>query len=198
RRKAEKLEEISSGSEDDSDYSDSDSESDSDSDSEDDNSGNDSDSESEEEEPIRKRKKKHAPKAEKITRTHIPPPNKKHQVHFKKLEAKGKKAAEFDEVESLMKQMQAMSLDDPTYATLYYRACRLDPTGKVENIVSPPRPRAPQPSFGGSPYSGPRTPNSGITCFGCGERGHRINACTKIVEYISKGYIIRVAKDGYQ
>ncbi|KAG2335946.1 hypothetical protein BDR05DRAFT_953707 [Suillus weaverae] len=41
-----------------------------------------------------------------------------------------------DEIESLIKQLNSMSLDDPQYALLYYRVTQLDP--RVMKIVSPP------------------------------------------------------------
>ncbi|KLO03705.1 hypothetical protein SCHPADRAFT_948469 [Schizopora paradoxa] len=183
RQKAERTVEISSGSEDESEDFDTSDESDSESESE---SESDSGGESE---PVKKRR--HS-KEVKVTRTRIPPPSKKHREHFQKLEEEGTTAAQKDEVENLIKQMGALSLDDPAYGFYYYRACRLDP--KVESFIPRPQPQRreapPRASYGGSSPGLPRS-NPGVTCYGCGEQGHRINNCMKIADYIAKGFIAR-------
>jgi hypothetical protein len=115
------------------------------------------------------------------------------------------------EVESLIKQMNLLTQDDPQYGIAYYRALKLDPD--VAKIVSEPAMRrtydwksppqkvatyqqtipnqtmyAPRPS---NSTQAPPPRGSEIICYGCGEKGHGMNRCPSISELISQGILTR-------
>ena len=123
-----------------------------------------------------------------------------------------------DEIEDLIKQLNTMSLEDPQYALLYYRATKLDP--RVMQIISPPPPRfgarmspdskVPRmnvnPSNGtgrgygqGRPpvqpgsrfYQAPGTLYHNRICFACGEVGHTIPTCPKLAKLEAEGRVKR-------
>ncbi|KAG2035120.1 hypothetical protein BDR03DRAFT_1012813 [Suillus americanus] len=125
-----------------------------------------------------------------------------------------------DEIESLIKQLNSMSLDDPQYALLYYRVTRLDP--RVMKIVSPPPQRnsTGAPSITSVPRNAGRTINGqsnrnstppgtrfytppGCTpqdriCFGCGEKGHVVPYCPRLAKLQAEGKIRRSEKGQIQ
>ena len=60
-----------------------------------------------------------------------------------------------------------------------------------ENMERPPlRDPPPHRTFTSEPQMGERRP---MTCFGCGARGHRMDACEKIEAFIAQGTIQRIA-----
>jgi hypothetical protein len=116
------------------------------------------------------------------------------------------------EIESLIKQLNAMSVDDPGYAALVFRAMKIDPD--VMKVIRPPvfvsRPSIPTaPVFPRSsqpfqPQNAPRMvqrfppprpfdsgPTEGATCFACGARGHRISMCPALEDLMRRKIIIR-------
>ncbi|RPD52068.1 hypothetical protein L227DRAFT_515380, partial [Lentinus tigrinus ALCF2SS1-6] len=94
------------------------------------------------------------------------------------------------EVEDIIRRLQNMSLNDPAYAALYYRAFKLDKD--IVHIIWAPRDTV------ASSYSKPAPPSfatganaSPITCYGCGEQGHHMNNCPKISDLVIKGVLKR-------
>jgi hypothetical protein len=63
-------------------------------------------------------------------------PDKSKKI-LKGMEKERKEAQKQDEMEALIKQLGSMSLDDPNYGILYYRAIVMDP--RVEKIIRPPQ-----------------------------------------------------------
>ena len=65
------------------------------------------------------------------------------------------------------------------------------PRTRFENEERPPlRDPPPHRAFTSEPQMGERRP---MTCFGCGARGHRMDACEKIEAFITQGTIQRIA-----
>jgi len=102
-----------------------------------------------------------------------------------------------DEVESLIKQMGQLSLDDQKYGLLYYRAIKLDPD--VALCIQPPRIKfntssqfKPQNKQSNSSNTSAVSARDGTTCYGCGLKGHNMQACYKIENLIQSG---KIAKD---
>ncbi|KIP02100.1 hypothetical protein PHLGIDRAFT_16775 [Phlebiopsis gigantea 11061_1 CR5-6] len=102
------------------------------------------------------------------------------------------------EVEDLIQQLGRMSVDDPSYAMMYFRACSKNPL--VKDIIPSPvvqqrstalggpnRPfdRQAPPHMDGSMQREPRL------CFGCGARGHGMGMCPQLQELVAQGVIIR-------
>ncbi|RPD52062.1 hypothetical protein L227DRAFT_484715, partial [Lentinus tigrinus ALCF2SS1-6] len=94
------------------------------------------------------------------------------------------------EVEDIIRRLQNMSLNDPAYAALYYRAFKLDKD--IVHIIRAPRdtvtssyPKPTPPSFATGANASP------ITCYGCGEQGHHMNNCPKISDLVIKGVLKR-------
>ena len=113
-----------------------------------------------------------------------------------------------DEVESLIRQMSKLSIDDQRYGLAYYKALKLDPD--IVHCVKPPnlhsslKPSSPssnnpQPVSTNNPFN---TPRDQMMCYGCGKKGHGMSSCTKITDLISTGTILRdtsgriILKDG--
>ena len=173
-----------------------------------------SESESEDEKEKRRRRKK------KISRRGSSRESKRHSSSRDESvkEATGKRSvsAPQRDVESLIKQMNLLTQDDPEYGIAYYRALKLDPD--VARIVSEPalkrmsgpvyRPQravtyqqtmAPVPdgSPGSIPYA-PRTvrtsqpPARGgdMICYGCGEKGHGMHSCPTINKLVERDVLI--------
>ena len=120
------------------------------------------------------------------------------------------KHPEQDDVEQLIRQLGKLSLDDPKYGLLYYRAIKLDTA--VAQCVPPPtvnkRPSVTnhsytQPQFSNSsprPMLPPRPPTTmtqppnarpPMICFGCGQTGHGIRTCTPLQEMLQQGTLMR-------
>ncbi|KAF7798999.1 hypothetical protein EIP86_010229 [Pleurotus ostreatoroseus] len=121
-----------------------------------------------------------------------------------------KKSTRGEDVQDLIEQLNRMSLDDPTYATVYLRACRKDPLVK-ECVPSPnerrrqamaigprydrppmrsgpPFDRQPPPHMNGPPGL---APPSGYRCLGCGRDGHGPGSCPELQKLIEQGIIKR-------
>jgi Aspartyl protease len=98
-----------------------------------------------------------------------------------------------DEVETLIKSLSRMSLTDPDYSLLYYRAIKLD--SDASRVVRPPPLHSTHPiptaSSGSAPTVHPRSPGRSITCYGCGVEGHGLNNCEAINDLVKKGSLTR-------
>jgi hypothetical protein len=145
--------------------------------------------------------------------------NKKNKLAGKRKETEGEgERLRFqgneDEVAGMIRKLNAMKLDDPEYAPIYYKVLVLDQRGMVEKCVKPPftpqaatqrtqnfsnsptaappdRPQTPA-SFPnniplGKPMQGGGTQPSG--CFGCKEEGHRMTECVQVKELVAKDII---------
>ncbi|KAH8106584.1 hypothetical protein DFH11DRAFT_1518078, partial [Phellopilus nigrolimitatus] len=101
-----------------------------------------------------------------------------------------------EHVEELIMQMNYMSLTNPLYGLLYYKALKIDPD--ATKVV-----RAPF-IFGSNdnieePVIASRPPTQDtalrqfdeIRCYGCGNKGHGMNNCSQISDLISEGIIQR-------
>src|SRR6202044_2434343 len=120
------------------------------------------------------------------------------------------------EVESVIKQMNLLTQDDPQYGIAYYRVLKLDPD--VSRIVAEPalhRPGdqrygsqrrnnyqqpAPQQVRGPNIYNSQPSPRSQVqppprgsemTCYGCGEIGHGMGRCPAINDLIGRDILAR-------
>ncbi|KAJ6452563.1 hypothetical protein C8R47DRAFT_1229380 [Mycena vitilis] len=109
-----------------------------------------------------------------------------------------------EEVTSMIRQLNKMSIADPEYAPVYYKVLTLDSTGIAAKCVQPPRltqpwtdsgargpPRAKGPATGGTsnPAGLATYPNNipvPTGCFGCGIEGHRIGDCPEIRDLMGK------------
>ncbi|KAJ7077242.1 hypothetical protein C8R44DRAFT_536235, partial [Mycena epipterygia] len=145
----------------------------------------------------------------------------------KKLERKKKLAAKRDvpkerqkfqgneeEVAGMIRKLNAMRLDDPEYAPIYYKVMMADKSGIVKECVKPPLRRVKNPAPGtkitlhlqgqtrtirlqpiqnniplGTSASGG---GGGDNCFGCLEAGHRILILVQAAERIAGGNAPRV------
>ncbi|KAJ6464665.1 hypothetical protein C8R47DRAFT_1224734 [Mycena vitilis] len=123
-----------------------------------------------------------------------------------------------EEVTSLIRQLNKMSITDPEYPPVYYKVLSLDTTGIAAKCVQPPRlaPAWTEPNpkqnkgsdkknasseeKGGSPgfstypnsipLGGNNTQRQDITgCYGCGTEGHRIGECPEIKDLLVKNII---------
>lgn len=179
------------------------------SDSEDDSSGSESDSEEDsEDEARRKRKKKELLKKRKVKK-----PEKTGTAERENVQRYQGTPAE---VESMIHQLNNMSIQDRNYGHLYYKVMQLDTTGLAEKCVyrEPPKVAeaqqfsitAPAPApF--TPLPGPPTtfPNniprrnnpprppfrSDNKCFGCLGMGHMMGDCPRLRELIGRNIIYR-------
>ena len=105
------------------------------------------------------------------------------------------KTKQQDEIEMLIKQLNSMSLNDPSYGLIYYKAIKMDPD--VAKVVRMPITR-PAPSGTSGSILRPPTlsiPNSdrkdSLICYGCGKPGHGISNCQVITDFVEKGIIQR-------
>ncbi|EPQ50261.1 hypothetical protein GLOTRDRAFT_134130 [Gloeophyllum trabeum ATCC 11539] len=121
---------------------------------------------------------------------------------LRKLDREERDAHNDDEVESLVKQLSRMSINDARYAGMYYRALKLDrdivfaarppyagasdapalATNPLPPIIPAPRPRRAFQS---------QTSDGEMICFGCGGTGHGLSSCPKILELLEKGVLKR-------
>lgn len=146
------------------------------------------------------KKSKHVPKHKKQDKK----PPKKHARHEEEEESdnppfKSHKSSSYkepqDDMEDLIRRMQSISINDSLYATLYYRAYKLDP--EISQIV-------PKPGFDGfrrtyrsAPTAGNIAPGARnnspgeYVCYGCGKTGHNVRNCEEINQLIAKGTIKR-------
>ncbi|KAL5476573.1 hypothetical protein ACEPAI_3253 [Sanghuangporus weigelae] len=144
------------------------------------------DKKNEEEEEVEERPREHT--RDRIRETQMP------KLDYPALSRTKTKETTQDEVESLIDQMSKLSLSDPKYGLLYYKAVKLDPL--VAQAVRPPNVSRSSMSNINSERSGnrscennsgPRPPN--CNCFGCGQNGHGMRNCPDIKELLSQGVI---------
>ena len=107
------------------------------------------------------------------------------------------------EVEQLIDQLNRMSVTDPGYAGIYFRACIMHPM--VQSLVPPPSIASQQPVPRSSPsFNVPRESPPHFerrlqpgydgqqrVCYGCGETGHGMFLCPKMMELEGKKVIKR-------
>jgi hypothetical protein len=94
-----------------------------------------------------------------------------------------------DEMESLIRQMGQMSIEDPTYGLLYYRAITMDP--KAEKVLRPPQFSSPPNISNNNVQTAPKIYARPFECFGCGEKDHSMNSCPGLNELMNQGVIKR-------
>jgi hypothetical protein len=118
------------------------------------------------------------------------------------------KPSESKEVEELIQQLNSMSLNDPQYGYLYFKAIKIDKD--VEKVVKRPYIGVPQGNNSRSPVTAapgqkrdipphmtPQNPPAAdgyiprppLKCFGCGELGHGISRCQQVDEMIGSGIL---------
>ncbi|KIO14827.1 hypothetical protein M404DRAFT_17686, partial [Pisolithus tinctorius Marx 270] len=122
-------------------------------------------------------------------------PSHEARRNLENLEKEGPTARKQDEVETLIKSLSRMSLNDPDYSLLYYRAIKMDPdAAKVLRApslcpapASTPASTAPAATSSSQTHPARRT----ITCYGCGVEGHGVESCQAINDLIQKGSLAR-------
>jgi hypothetical protein len=154
-------------------------------------SSSDSDSGSDNE--SRKKKTKH--KSKKLASKRLETKDKERR-ETETPESKKSKLNEGDEVESLIKQLGRMSLEDPEYGLMYYRAIVLD--SRVEKVVRPPKVSGSRNGGNSSvkPPSGDVS-KSPFMCYGCGATDHGLNNCPSMNELMAKGVIKKDSSNKY-
>ena len=120
---------------------------------------------------------------------------------LRSLEKEQAAAQKQDEIEILVKKLNRMSLEDPEYNLLYFKAIKMD--GDVKLVVRPPNLHPSQSSQTISPPRIYQNPNSSqqtqaptfrpssLTCYGCNTAGHGIRDCPDLLDLISNGRLIR-------
>lgn len=108
------------------------------------------------------------------------------------------------EFEELIKQLNSMSLKDPSYATVYLKAYRIDPiikdlvpTPNEQRRASTPPPRnrersferEPPPHLAGAGNNESSRGANGMVCYGCGKPGHSMNFCSELRDLANKGIV---------
>ena len=183
-------------------------------------SSSDSESESSDDEKVKvtvKKKLKKAQSKEKekpVRKTQFRLPKKSHSVSSSESEsddeshksksgssspAKGSKTPSEDDFEHLISRLSKMSIQDPEYATVYFKAYRIDPiikelvpTPSEQRRISPttsvsaPRERQ---SFEREPPPHMSGGFSTQNCFGCGKQGHSMRFCPDLRDLANKGVI---------
>ncbi|KAJ7741279.1 hypothetical protein B0H16DRAFT_1862036 [Mycena metata] len=153
---------------------------------------------------------------------------RKKQEHTKKASAKktgiDKTTQKFqgneEEIAGMIRKLNAMRLDDPEYAPIYYKVMVMDQSGtagkcvkapivgRAEPMLQPsrPPPMRPSPEARG-PTSYPNNIPLGVGntgsinssgdpgCFGCNDPGHRISECRRVAELLANGTVVR-GEDG--
>jgi hypothetical protein len=120
-----------------------------------------------------------------------------------------------EEVEKIISKLNTMSVTDPSYAFVYFKAVKLDPD--ISKVVGAPASQAAtyQHARGSSyhptitpiqrqipPHLAPNTyiaqplpppppMNRSSNCYGCGKEGHNISACPGLGDYIARGVLTR-------
>lgn len=106
------------------------------------------------------------------------------------------------DVEQLIKQMGKLSINDPQYGLLYYKATKIDPgvaqcvaAPKVQGLINTSR-NVNSTYPNSIPLANTSTQSSFIprppmTCYGCGQTGHGLRTCEAIQEMIDNGSIVR-------
>jgi hypothetical protein len=121
-----------------------------------------------------------------------------------------------NEIETLIKKLGSISLEDPEYALLFYRATRIDPSVK-EFIASPIRIQKPSLNSGDTQTSTQATTTEDIReaqdntlsapkphqahqsrrCFGCGEKGHGVKYCQQLATLVGEGRLTILSSGEY-
>jgi hypothetical protein len=115
-----------------------------------------------------------------------------------------------EDVEQLIRQLGKLSLDDPKYGLLYYRAIKLDPAVaqcvaplvtarvavKASNTFRPTFPNSvslapPIPAQTKTPAMAPFDSCPPMMCYGCGISGHGIRNCPALQEMLQSGTLMR-------
>jgi len=119
------------------------------------------------------------------------------RIVYDNLEREGEKAQKADEVETLIKQMSRLTIQDPNYAVCYFRIMKLDPD--IGKLLAPPTfvntPRMSSTSST-SPYTTtvparPQTNFSEVLCYGCLQKGHTMTRCAQLAELANQGVVVR-------
>ena len=119
-----------------------------------------------------------------------------------------KKKTDKDEVSELVSKLEGMSIRDSTYRPTYVHLSMLAP--HIAELYEKPEVRTvrsyqtqgPMPSVNPNAWRD-QPPHSTMppqrfnerrepTCYGCGERGHRMDQCSKIEAFITQGHIRRI------
>ncbi|KAJ7180002.1 hypothetical protein C8R43DRAFT_941736 [Mycena crocata] len=109
----------------------------------------------------------------------------------------------------MIRRLNAMRLDDPEYAPVYYKVMTMDRSGTAKDCVEPPRKN--RSGAGRTPGSGssaaPPRPENGSSsatypnniplgqrgdfrgCYGCMQDGHHISSCPEIKVLVERGLI---------
>ncbi|KAJ7431343.1 hypothetical protein FB451DRAFT_1489098 [Mycena latifolia] len=121
-----------------------------------------------------------------------------------------------EEIASMIRKLNAMNINDPDYAPIYYKVMVMDKTGTAGKCVKPPfgdktekaRTKGPPNNAASAPADRPSTPatypnniplgkppqNTGgrefSGCFGCLGDGHRISDCQQIADLVSQNIIV--------
>lgn len=139
----------------------------------------------------------------------------------KKMEEEEERARKDDEIDTLVKKLNELELDDRDYGVLFYKLKRLDPSiadvfpapdiegarmqrsmmtktvTTYPNSIPVPVPAAHRPPLNilkrppPPSYNAPALPGMANACFGCGEEGHQLRSCKKVDALIAEGVIIR-------
>ncbi|KAG1723336.1 hypothetical protein EDB19DRAFT_1834640 [Suillus lakei] len=128
-----------------------------------------------------------------------------------------------DEMEGLIKQMSSISLEDPDYALLYYRATRMDPS--IKDLVAAPAKKRDNNNVysqnwtttrdngstdgktnstpgnyqnratpGSRFYFTPDTPFQERKCYGCGEKGYSSTYSPQLTKLVGEGKLTRIGR----
>jgi hypothetical protein len=124
----------------------------------------------------------------------------KEEPHMLPSNGKGRKPQMTQqEVDDLIRQLSRMSLSDPAYAGMYYKAISFDKV--LEKCIRPPSLVQPATIYQSTPsnnaYSsqpkspGPYRPGMIDRCYGCFGVGHSMNSCQKMTELLQSGIVRR-------
>lgn len=97
------------------------------------------------------------------------------------------KALKQDQMESLIRQLNSMSLNDPNYGLIYYQAVKMDPN--VAAVVQSPSTRTILTQGSHNNYSIPSGTREEMQCYGCREKGHGLGTCPQIIDALNKGTV---------
>jgi len=179
-------------------------------------SANDSDSSESEKEFFPKRQVKKGRHKEKVKSK----PKKEKGTHNDTNSSKSTSVEPMNEMETLIKKMGSISLGDPEYALLFYRATRIDPY--IKDIIAAPMrqgertlhsqgtrrntstsyseetrdtSKAPIENRAQQEdrfYQLPNTSFQEQICYGCGDKGHSIPTCPQISTLVRDGKLMRL------
>ncbi|KAG1876938.1 hypothetical protein C8R48DRAFT_768505 [Suillus tomentosus] len=122
------------------------------------------------------------------------------EVH--KTKKKKSKPKTSGQIEDIVEHLSKLSIDDPSYALLYFQALKIDAT--VKDVFDKPRsqnnfapsqaqraPRPPERQFTLTYPNNIRLGPPRYICYGCGGNNHRLSACPEINALIEKGALTR-------